>query len=798
LLPELRDRYPDLPPSPADDSLARTRLLEAIAQLGKALLDLSGLPRPDRSKAVILFIDDLQWADAATLDVLQYCARTWAENRVPIFILLTLRSDHLAADSGLTNWLTNLGHALHVTRLNLGPITAGDTAQLVEEWQKGEGRRAKGDTPLADWLYRETAGQPFFISETLKLLQEESDIPHRTIVPGVRQLILTRLNRLSAEAMILLTAAAIIGRPTHFQELCQIIAAEEDKLLPALDELLQQQLLLETADFRYPYSFSHDKIRDVIYTQAGDARRRLYHRRALAVLEQEGAPPGELAHHALAARLPEAAYHHSLAAGDAALALFAVTDAIHHYEQARVVSSEQLSGSSKQLLYTNLSRAYELVGNFEKAKATGEEMLNLARQAYDIEMICAALNRLAALAIYTNHLETAATYLQQILETAESTPYTRWLAEAEWGLGQLAQHRYDMQAAKAHSLRAWQLAQEVDAPELIARSLNTLAYAHLLLGDFTATVTCMSEARERYAALGNRALAADCQTGIAGGLIFQGRAQEGIEAAQEALHLYQEIENPWGILFSTGWLATGLVDAGRFAEALDSCLQTATYADTLGPTPVTIWHRLWTGNAYRALFQLDKAIAAHQEAARLNQPHPLRPFAEYIAAELCADYVLAGNWSLAAEQAQAALKHRNYQALPQIVLPRWATTAALLHCGAEQLARDDLQYSAPLWGQLPRFRVAYLRALAVLAEWAGDLLQAVTHLEEANALALSLNLMGEQAQIMGKLSQLYLDKGQQQRAKSQAAEIVNCLAEKMGDEKLRERFVMAAAIHFGY
>jgi hypothetical protein len=241
-----------------------------------------------------------------------------------------------------------------------------------------------------------------------------------------------------------------------------------------------------------------------------------------------------------------------------------------------------------------------------------------------------------------------------------------------------------------------------------------------------------------------------------------------------------------------------LVDAGRFAEALDSCLQTATYAGTLGPTPVTIWHRLWTGNAYRALFQLDEAIAAHQEAARLNQPHPLRPFAEYIAAELCADYVLVGNWSLAAEQAQEAIKQRNYQALPQIVLPRWATTAALLHYNAEQLARADLQQSAHLWEQLPRFRGAYLRAQAVLAECAGDSLQATTHLEDANALALSLNLMGEQAQILVKLSQLYPDRTQQQSVKSQAAEIVSRLAERVGDEKLREEFVTVVATHFDH
>ena len=624
-------------------------------------------------------------------------------------------------------------------------------------------------------------------------MQEETDIPLHTIVPGVRQLILTRLNRLSAEAMALLTAVAIIGRPTYFEQLCQIIATDEDKMLPALDELLQHQMLLETTNPRHPYTFSHDKIRDIVYTQAGDARRRLYHRRALAVLEQEGAPPGELAHHALAAHFYEAAFGHSLAAGDSALTLFAITDAIYHYEQARTVSGEQVSGRSKELLYTNLSRAYELAGNFEKAKAIAEEMLNWAQQANDTELICAALHRLATLAIYTHQLETAAAHLQQIIQTAEISHHTRWLAEAEWGLAQLAQHRYDMKTAKIHSQHAWQLAQEIDAPELIARSLNSLGYAHLLLGDFQAAITTMTEARGRYLALSNRALEADSLTGLAGAMIFQCRAAEAVAVLQEALGIYQAIENPWGILFSSGWLAAGLLDAGRLERALNNCLQAADHAQTLGPTPVSIWNYLWTGNAYRALFQLDKAIAAHQEAARLNQPHPLRPFAEYIAAELCADYLLAGDWQRASEQAQETLKHRNYQALPQIVLPRWATTAALLQADHHQQARDDQRQSQLLWGQLPRFRVAHLRSQAVLAEWDGDILQAINYLEEAHNLTNEIGLPGEQWQVLAKLAELYPDKTQQQAAKSQAVEIVNRLAENIGNEKLREGFVTAVA-----
>jgi predicted ATPase len=126
--------------------------------------------------------------------------------------------------------------------------------------------------------------------------------------------------------------------------------------LPALDELLTSQLLLETDDPSRPYRFTHDKIRDVVYTEAGNARRRIFHRRAFEALEAATAAypepnrreqpersrrAAELAHHALNAGLVEPAFRYSVAAGDEAMRLFAVRDAIAHYEQAKILATGQ-------------------------------------------------------------------------------------------------------------------------------------------------------------------------------------------------------------------------------------------------------------------------------------------------------------------------------------------------------------------------------------------------------------------------------------------------------------------------
>jgi hypothetical protein len=113
------------------------------------------------------------------------------------------------------------------------------------------------------------------------------------------------LNRLSPNAFSLLAGGAVLEQRLTFERLCAISNVSEDLALPALDELISGRLLLETVHpgVTGAYAFTNDMLRDVVYTEAGDARRRLFHQRALKILEAAGDSAAVLAHHALAAGL---------------------------------------------------------------------------------------------------------------------------------------------------------------------------------------------------------------------------------------------------------------------------------------------------------------------------------------------------------------------------------------------------------------------------------------------------------------------------------------------------------------
>src|SRR5215207_7406502 len=527
ILPELGDRYPDLLPPTGDEAEARTRLFEAVTRLVMALAARS---------PVVLFLDDLHWASRASLDMLQYTGRRWAEEGARVLLVLGLRVETTEALPAPSRWVSELSRALPVRRLTLNPLAAGETLDLVRVLAGGSPGRSEGVSSdlerFGRWLFEETSGHPLFLAETIKTLLDRGVLAARLgadgawavgLAPGardtdalrglvpesVREAIGAQLSRLSAPASELLAAGAVLGSGFTFEQLIGVVGLPEDEALSALDEVLASRLLREADAQDDVYAFSHEKVRDVAYTEAGAARRRVFHRRALAALEEEGASAALLARHALAARMPETAFRYLLAAGDAAMAVLAAEVAIGYYERARgFLSSPDVRREWRassyptpglEHLHVNLGRAHELAGEWEEAEKTYEEMLAGAREVRDPQLECAALNHLAVLAAQRrSDMRRAEVLLRESLEASEDRAT---LAETKWNLAQMAAMRGEPETAISHSERALDLAREAGLKELEARSLFVLGQAYRFAGRWEECVAYTSRAAALYRAL---------------------------------------------------------------------------------------------------------------------------------------------------------------------------------------------------------------------------------------------------------------------------------------------------------
>jgi DNA-binding SARP family transcriptional activator len=766
LFPELRDRYPDLPDATGDETTARVRLYEAVTRLGQALAERA---------PVVLFLDDLHWADTATLDVLYYAARRWQESHTALLLLLALRSESLA------DWVSALGRDTRAMRLQLDALTFEETLRLLETLALNTDKRERERVKVfGRWLFTETGGQPLYITETLKALIErgllaripQSNGPWRVdflnssfneaalrrfLPPGVREVIRVRLNQLAPDSFALLVAGAVLGRDASFEELCQVAGQDEQTGLRALDELLQSRFLREGAGDEAvldtisatKYFFAHDKVRDVVYSEAGDARRRVFHRRALEGVQM--APAAERAQHALAAGLDSRAFTLCVMAGDDAMQMFAVNDASIFYERAlRLLPSTQEPAPlpAIQHLYTQLGRAYELTNRAEQAERIYQDMLTYAQQARSIAMECAALSHKAVLDVQVRlDFEQANMLLQQALSRAEQASDRALIAGVEWHLAQIGFYDFDAPSIVAHSQRSLATARELGSVELMARNLNVLSYGKKQSGSLDEAENYAGEAMMLFQTVGNRAMEVDSMCVMADIMLNRGRVEEGMAIAQRAYDLSTEFGNAWGQVNSMYHLAFGKLDQGAYVEARDLAESCVTLTEEFKLHVLQVNSYTLLGIVQRSLRELDEACTTHQMAVGLGQQISSPALTAAAAGELCADYAMLERWDDAAASALEVVNGKSDLFVMVFGLSRWYITEALLRAGYIQLAIEDLERWQARIEESPRHRIPYLRAIAVLAHAQGQADRAAVALEEALSIAQALHLAGEQIAI---------------------------------------------------
>jgi tetratricopeptide (TPR) repeat protein len=889
LFPELRERYPDLPPPGVEDSTAQHRLFDAVANLVLALAQRAthasspAVPRGTAALAPLIRVfDDLHWADAGTRELLRHLLRRFQEERLPLLIVLALRSGWQGSAIEPNSLLRDLGRRHDVVSLELEPLSE---AAVVS----GLGRilQEQFASMLARWLYAETTGQPLYLQQMLQMLFErgllkwsrlppEAPQPHAELAPttrlelaadvaeldrmrgqlpvSVRAVLIERLQRLSPQARRLLGAAAVIGPRFAFEQAAEIAQLAEVDALDALEEAERLLLVRSVTDQsgaigRAKYQFTHDKLREVGYTEIGEARRRTLSRRALEVLEAGGgASAAELARYALAGGMSVAAFHFSILAGDEALTIFAVQDAIAHYEHARNLLAEsidqtartpsngrQFAADERARLHLQLGRAYEWQGDWDRASELYHALRQSAQLASDRTLEATALRRLALVAREQSwDLPAAQTLVREALALVELGDDMGVVAETLWTLAAITAQCGDLDAARAAIDRSLELAREGQLEELVARGHVTLWQIHTFVGDWNETVAAAREARERYRALADelrgrhaesprhRTEAASARLlwsgappsnvaayhsmeavgliGVCIGEVNRGDPPAAIQAGHDALRLLEEAANAQVTALASLCMALGLTEIGGYEEALAVARRGLEAAQISGDLYSMLATRCALAHTLQAVGSIDEAAALLREALAIAERIPVPYWSLRPLAYLCANRVLADDWSTAGDIALRAIATRaaTRSRLVYFDFVRHHEIEALLRCGAVNAARREVEELGERLTdaeQDRRFRLLHLRMRACLSRWEKNPTAEISQLETAHGLAVELNLPAERWQIAAQLREVYRSLGD--RVKSTAAleetnVIIHALAARINDQPLRQAFLHAA------
>lgn len=517
LVPELSNA-----PTPAT-AVDESRLWEGLRQFLIALA---------RTQPIALLIDDLQWADAATLALLGYLARSAAADLALAFVA-TLRP--IGPRTPAAALLQTLTREQRVVRVPLDRLSADETTALARQLSPTFA------FPLADWLTRQSEGNPYMLSELIQyaranaLLHADgtlnlSALSTAPIVPpNIYALIEARLARLSDAARRVLDAGVAAGRVFEFEVVARAAGLSDQAALDALDELRAARLIEPQGSDGLHFAFDHSLTMEVAYREVGEPRHRVLHRRVAEAMEavygkqQLDAISGLIAWHFIEGGDAERAAPYAIRAGELALNFAAWREAIEFFEHAL---QADLPGPRRAAVLSALGRAHFNAGETERAvetyrtalrlqapdsaaaheirlllaqallgQARFAEVIDLMQQVRDHgqpdQQIGAELAWGAALSIEGADLSEATQHLQkaeQLLRQAGQCSAAQ-LAQTVFELGSIAAQQGDLRRAVDLYRQTLSIAEQTPEPEALPFRVlahNNLAYHLHLLNDASA------------------------------------------------------------------------------------------------------------------------------------------------------------------------------------------------------------------------------------------------------------------------------------------------------------------------
>ena len=612
-----------------DAEAVRRELFDLVATLARG--------RSATSPAVLVF-DDLQWSDAASVDLL---TRLFAiVDEVPVLFLLAFRPDRQSPAWRAKQMAeTDFPHVY--AELALAPLEEGEADALL----RGVLGEAQLPSRVRERVLAKAEGNPLFLEEIVRSLVHEGVI-HRPAAGGswrvtkdaaeirlpetLHGLLAARIDRLDEEVRRTLQAAAVIGPSFAYRVLRMI--DETERLDRHLTTLQRFELVRELG--REPerlYGFRHALTQEAAYGSILQRRRRQLHLRVAESLEELYADrldeyAEQLGHH-FAEAGDARAIRYLKQAGDRALRLFALDDAIEQYSQ--VLALSQTVPVAPDLLtdaHIARGRAHELRSDFDAAVAEYEELERLGSERGDAQMELSGLARLATvLATPTSrqNLPRAEALLERAIPLAREAGRRDLLARLLWNRLLVSAWKGSDADAIAAGEEAVDLARQERMTDLLGYILADLGRRYNNANRPQDGDRAVAEAAEILRATGNKPMLADLLGTLAFKHFSAGDYDALLAASAEARRLSDETKNLWGQSFSgfmAGYVHTDRGDYGRaiagWEEAIQFGQQAGFLAIQVGPRADLAWCYRLAGDYEKC----DVHINAAQEVARTKLP----------------------------------------------------------------------------------------------------------------------------------------------------------------------------------
>jgi DNA-binding CsgD family transcriptional regulator/tetratricopeptide (TPR) repeat protein len=575
-----------------------------------------------------IVIENLQWSDASSLELLHFLARN--VSRSPVAILVSYNEAEVDANPLLRTTgqsLLNLGVAMHI---RLEPLGQAEVFDLLASRYDGDLAAIR---QFSGVLYGWTRGNPFFIEETMKELVASGvlrcedgrwvgwDVDSLRLPGSVRDAVTLQLNRLSQEARELADTLSVVGAPVSFDQVAGLTDMSEAALSSSLDELCGSRIVVENRAGNAPvFGFAHPLLQQVLYESLGSGRRRMLHARIGDALEvfyggRAVAHAGELAlHYTKSGSARSKAVRYLSHAGRNALQKYANREAASFLSDA-LEQTEQLQDAmnGRDEIIRDLARTLQRLGRYDEALPLWAQARDVAVEKGD-RVSLASIEYRAGLALFwSGRFDEALDHFDAGMAAgAERGAALRLHLAKAMCLQELA--RVDAARSAMHS--ALEVAIQSGDPTLLTRAHRALFIMHTWIGPRDLAREHRDKAMQFAERSGEQMLVWQATLASA---IFAGLTSDAEETARciaRCRKLEEGLRSPLLPLWTSEVELSHAAWTGSWDDAVS--IGERAIAASLIHNQNTLLPRLllWTGLIYLARQELDRARSYFDDAWR--------------------------------------------------------------------------------------------------------------------------------------------------------------------------------------
>ncbi len=595
-----------------DPKLKRDNLFDNI---------LLGLKRISEDTPVLMFFDDLQWADSTTLSLLHYIARNTRENRIGI--IGTYRHEEVSKINGkvhpLAVWMQNMSREGLFEEIKLKRFSLEDTKRLIKSFLM----KADFGDDFYETIYRETEGIPLYILETLKLMIEEGSLSFENgrwvikksvdklgIPRKIYDVIRRRIDRLDDREKDVLQCASVMGDKFSADVIASALGMRKIEILKIVNRIEKMYHLINSINGSY--KFSHEKIREVIYKDMIPDLRREYHRMVGETMEKIYADrvedfSGEIGYHFYMAG-DKRAGKYLIIAGDRAKDNYANEEAVEYYTRAL----EMLSESEKMDVYVKLGDVYKILGDYDKSEDCYNRALKITSEKREIARIKMKIGDVKE---KRGKYREAMRNYEEAIQIVDKDDIM--LAKIYNSIGRTEYRFGNYSDAMKHAKRAIEMAKDKDDNEL-ARGYQLIGSIYIDK-DYDLALKYLTESVKICEKLGDLHRLASNYNNI--GVLYweMGKIEEALKYEEKSVEIMEKIGDKSGMGALYGNIGIIYEERGNTSKALQYYEKALHIAEKIGDKNTLSISLSNVGGVYLSIGDISKALEYYKKGLKIRK-----------------------------------------------------------------------------------------------------------------------------------------------------------------------------------